>query len=139
MPRVPIIQRVEVLRRTLESEADPRQAAMRFMAVVAAPAFQRDADHYDDPRLARRVWQLIERVWPAPLPADHRPPLPMERYAPAGLVHGFVPVGLRPVVFFFFESLGHGMVILPGMGGTRHYRFAWAAGEAMRVVRSEAS
>lgn len=138
MPRVPIVQRVEVLRRTLQTEADPRQAAMRFMALVAAPAFERDADPYTDPRLARRVWQLIERVWPTPIPADRRAPLPMERFGPGGLVHGFVPVGLRPVVFFFFESLGHGMVIVPGAEGTRYFRFALSGQEQQRPACSEA-
>lgn len=127
MRRPSIDTRLDALRASLLREPDPTHAARRLMSIVADPAFRRDADSVDNPRLAARLWTLLGRIGRLAPGQPHDAPIPMERYAPAGVVLGFVPIGLRPAPFVYFEADHRGLLVAPGRGAASHHRFTLAA------------
>lgn len=127
MRRPPIAERFHALRAALLTEPDPSRAAHHLMSLVADPALARDADRVEHAPLADHLWALLsttERRPDAPPPGA---PITMERYAPAGVLLGFVPVGLRPAGFVYFEDDAVGLLVAPGLAGGRHLRFSLAA------------
>ncbi|MCB9527535.1 MAG: hypothetical protein R3F65_12245 [bacterium] len=131
--RPPIAERIHALRAALLTEPDPSRAAHHLMSLVADPALARDADRVEHPPLADHLWTLLAG---ADQRADVPPPgapIAMERYAPAGVLLGFVPVGLRPAGFVYFEDDAVGLLVAPGRADGRHLRFSLAAAPARQT------
>lgn len=125
--------RLDALRRALAEEPDPTRAARRLMAIIADPALRRHGDRAEHARLGQRLWTLLGRI--GRRPADGEGPIPMERYAPGGILHGFVPLGLREAPFVYFERERLGLLVAPGRGGASHHRFTLPAEAApLRTV-----
>jgi hypothetical protein len=127
MRRPPIAERIDALRAALLTEPDPSRAAHHLMSLVADPAFVRDVDPIEHAPLAERLWALLARVDRRAGDPPAGAPIPMERYAPAGVLLGWVPLGLRPAGFVYFEDEQVGLLVSPGTAEGRHLRFSLAA------------
>lgn len=131
MRRAPIESRIAQLRSTLLGRPDPTCAARRLMSLVADPAFRRDADPIEHPRLTRRLWRLLARIGALAPGHPLDTPIAMEHHAASGTVLGFVPAGLRQAPFVYFEAERAGLLVAPGVGAATHHRFTLpAAAEA---------